>query len=776
MPQDTIRNAATSGSAERVPLRSPGQVMRLRRLGAQHATRLSFMRAMLRRVAGEGWRCTRTIWRIDGKGVGVAVYEAVGPNHTYSLVAFGHDLPPEKRTDRVIAEAWDATFALFDGRPTEADLARLGANVPKQEAGRVSEKELVLLRANRSVRLFEHVISALAEGRQPEAAELDRVGYLMRTTAVYGGGKFGLGDRERYAGRAELAGPFRAEMLAVWLARAFTTDLVEHLAGVRDPARAVPLDRDLRRHLGVGNSTGLGMAPFVVNHPTLFGRWVEARERALARVRSERQTTPQIRDRFLELLARARAYAATWRVEDQGYTQRIARLESDLGRLADAIATGMLDQPDPWNTLYAYAEAHCDLDAQELAVTLVLEPNGQLIDDLADQMAIEESDHFTIDGSMSAGALRSLIRRHYDWALGIDYSEPARQARFWYTSVEKLEPRLGERLEEDGGALEQPLAVGRDVAALSAALGSEPAEAPIAGFLSSHPEHRHAVRRVQASAHHPYQEIRDNIIDAQMSPNDILRCKLAFFGAQRFDPKSDRWLRISLFPYAPFPDEIATSNADDWAFPPLPRPAHPTITVSLNEIDAMAKKAARGAGYAWGLAEEAGRAVRWLESHGLPGLDALNRHLARDRSTGSPLVAGSSLADRAQEIAIGRSLAVAAVSQPLLVLPFAVAAERIAKFDVELAWPGVRLRTSGGEVTLAGRDAALADGPVDLELGRAIGTIDAMPLAERIGGVTVDLDLWRALDQLAVKTYVPASETSRQRAGAGEAMQNIDND
>ncbi len=407
----------------RIGLRPPDQVMRLERLGAAFPTRLSFMRAMLRRVAAEGWRCSRPVWRIDEKGVGVAVYEAAGPEHVYSLVAFGHDLPAEKRTDRVIAEAWDATFALFDGRPTEADLIRLAANVPKQEAGRVSDKEIVLLRANRSVRLFDSVVAALAEGQQPDAAGLDRVGYLMRTTAVYGGGKFGLADRERVAGRPELAGPFRAEMLAVWLARTFTTDLVEHLARVRSPATAVPLDRDLRRRFGVGNATGLGMAPFVVNHPTLFGRWIEARETALARVRSARRATAEAKARFRELLVRAKISAGQWRVDDESYTGLIAGLERDLTALEAFAATGVLDSPDPWDALYRHAETHFGLDAQELLVSLLLEPQGALVDDLADQMASEERRYFTIDGSMSIGALLGLITTDYAWALGADYAK-----------------------------------------------------------------------------------------------------------------------------------------------------------------------------------------------------------------------------------------------------------------------------------------------------------------------------------------------------------------
>ena len=61
---------------------------------------------------------------------------------------------------------------------------------------RFTAREITLSRANRSVRLFDRVVCCLASGRQPEASDLDSVGYLMRTTAVYGNGKFGLADRD----------------------------------------------------------------------------------------------------------------------------------------------------------------------------------------------------------------------------------------------------------------------------------------------------------------------------------------------------------------------------------------------------------------------------------------------------------------------------------------------------------------------------------------------------------------------------------------------------
>ena len=126
------------------------------------------MRTLLRRLVADEWRFKITRFDIDAKGAGVAVYSAAGPNHTYSLIAFANDLPPEKRSDRVIATEWDATFTLYDGVPDDVEVERLRANIPLQEAGRVSERELSMSRANRSVRLWDHVVSALAKGDQPD--------------------------------------------------------------------------------------------------------------------------------------------------------------------------------------------------------------------------------------------------------------------------------------------------------------------------------------------------------------------------------------------------------------------------------------------------------------------------------------------------------------------------------------------------------------------------------------------------------------------------------
>ncbi|NOC45910.1 hypothetical protein [Ruegeria sp. HKCCD7559] len=547
--------------------RDPSTVMRLSRLGSLHQCRLSFMRQLTRRMAEENWSFSRPAFEIDNKGVGHAVYTAQGPDRAYSLVAFAHDLPPDQRSDRVIAEAWDATFTLFDGIPTSEDIDRLSQNVPLQEAGRVSEAELSLSRANRSVRLWAHVVDQLAAGRQPDLEQIYKVGYLMRTTAVYGSGKFGAADREKTAGRAEVSGPFQIEMLSVYLTRAFVRDLVQHMARVKGQDQTAELDPEIARWLGIGNSTGLGMAPFIVNHPVLFNNWIMVREEAISRVRSIDAASEDEAHVFCDVFARCKQSIAWWRSEHPVQMEKLAALNSDLQEIEKYLAKDDLTQDHPWNRLILWSEAALTEEGQELLASLILEPYGALVDGLASCMADTDASAQVIDGTMPVSAVRALIRNSFDWALNLDWAAAENCARAWYVSEEKLEPRLGERFEEPISDYEQPLAPARDATLAFEALQNWPDDAPIAEFLLRHPEHRHSVRRAQISRIAPYGEIRDNTISAQVMPIDMLRAKLSFFGATHFDPRSDRWVRICMYAGAPYPEELNTANADLWVYP-----------------------------------------------------------------------------------------------------------------------------------------------------------------------------------------------------------------
>ena len=548
-------------------MRPPQTVMRLERMGSFHQTRLSFMRSLLRMMGSQRWRFTRPVWRISDKGVGVAVYRAEAPKKTYSLVAFAHDLDPSLRSDRAIATAWDATFTVFDGMPTEEDLERLSSCVPKQEDGRVSDSELSISRANKSVRLFDHVVERLAAGRQPDAGQLDSVGYLMRTTAVYGSAKFGAASRDKIKARPEASRPFHIEMLSVYLIRSFTVDLAEHLAMARSPKVATGIQPGLRRRLGVGNSTGLGMAPYLVNHPQLIHNWVSAREIALARVRSQPSALREKVKSFRNGLSLATASMGNWRTSDGEQTARIAKLRADLDRLNAQVEALDFDGPEPWNKLYEWAAINLGLEAEELLVSLLIEPFGDLVDDLLDSMGANEDAEFRLNGLMTVGELRSILADRYSWATGIDFSQPANCARFWYVSANKAEPRLGERADEpDAYLYEEPLDIARGVSDLSDALAEFEDDGRVSDFLLRCPSFRKLVRRIQIVQRYPYGEVNDNLISESMRPIDLLRCKLSFFGATDFDPRSDRWTRITMFKNAPYPHELDRDDCDNWAY------------------------------------------------------------------------------------------------------------------------------------------------------------------------------------------------------------------
>ena len=158
-----------------VNLRDPNIIMKLSRLGSFHQSKLSFLRSFLNEF--KDWEYKRDLFDLDNKGFGTAVYSFKKKERVYSLVCFANELNENERSDRVIATKWDAAFTLYDGVPKREDIERLKNEVPKQEVGRLSYKELTLSRANKSVRVFDHVVESLSKGHQQKLDLLEHVGY-----------------------------------------------------------------------------------------------------------------------------------------------------------------------------------------------------------------------------------------------------------------------------------------------------------------------------------------------------------------------------------------------------------------------------------------------------------------------------------------------------------------------------------------------------------------------------------------------------------------------
>jgi len=547
-----------------IPLRDPNVVMKLSRLGSFHQSRLSFLRSFLKEF--KDWDYKRDLFELNEKGYGTAVFSFKKKKRVYSLICFANELDENERSDRVIATKWDTAFTLFDGVPTKLDIERLKNEVPKQEIGRLSYKELTLSRANKSVRVFNHVVESLSNGVQPDKELLAKVGYLYRTTAVYGSGKFGLADRFRIKNREEIYGPFRLEMMLVYLVRQFTFDQVNHVAKKRNPKKAVNLDPEICKSLGIGNSTGLGMAPFIVNHPTLLNNWIYAREVSLKKIREIKNASITESNLFKDCLKKSMKNITSWNTESEYQIKKIRYLLKNLNQFILFLENEFdFNKEYPFNKLYQHLEENYQEECVEYVVSMMMEPYENIVAPLIKEMSSEEDKYFNIPTERTVLELKTIIKNKYSEILKIDFKKKENNLNFWFISKNKEEPRLANRFDENGSDLEQPLAVARDIKKLYENLLVFKNNSTIAMFLLSNADLRHVVRRAFIVEKFPYSEIQDNTIGKEIVPIDMLRLKLSFFGALKFDPRSDKWLRICMFQGAPLPEQL--KNYDEhWVY------------------------------------------------------------------------------------------------------------------------------------------------------------------------------------------------------------------
>ena len=558
-------------------MRPASQVMQLNRLGSFHQSRISFMRTLVRRMVQENWQIQSRIFDLDAEGYGTAVYEIKARYGSYSFVLFSHYLDPDRRNDRVIADQWDLTMALCEGRVDDEQLEFLRDNVPKQEAGRVDSRVFVLSRGNRSGRTFDYVVDQLASGQQPDVDVIAEVGYLYRTTAAYGSGKLGMADWEKVRTKhRDFARPFAAEMFTCFMLRHFSLQHADYIAAQRSPTRAVKLDDQIKRYFGIGNSTGLGMAPFLINHPMLINQWIEQRETALARaiVAGEAGIDRAHLDAFSQSTARVIQHLGEISTGDSQQTLSNGLVREELQQLQRWLQTegeNIVASQYSWGELVQYAEQSWHIETQEVINSLLIELYPELVDELEEMMAVEEDQHLI--PQMSLAELQALIEDKYDWALAIDFSQAESQGSFWYRSEEKMEPRLGQTHVDLGMEKQMPLAIGLMVRQCYDQVCAHIQQFPlqdVAHFILEQPDLSGVICRIQTMAQSQYGDIRENLAHSNVLPIHLLRCKLSFFGVSKFDPRSRLWVRNTMFQGAPLVSDFDQPFFDDWQFPIKP--------------------------------------------------------------------------------------------------------------------------------------------------------------------------------------------------------------
>lgn len=567
MATQAILKSISQGFAD-LALRPASQVMQLDRLGAMHQSRLSFMRSLVRKISREQWQISVRHQNLCKDGYGELIYRIQTAHDLFEMVIFSNYLADEERNDRVIAGKWDLTMALVHG-VIEADyLENLRANVPLQEAGRVDARVFVLSRANHSSRNFAYIVDCLAKGEQPDIDKIIKVGYLYRTTAVYGSGKLGMADWDKVKSHyPDFARPFAAEMFVCYMLRSFSLFQAEHIAANKNQAQSCKLAPQIKRYFGIGNSTGLGMAPYLINHPVLFNQWITIKEYAFAAVRKMGVIDADITARFLQLLTRAKINLQETYTEDEWQTQCNANSIKEL----EQVMAKVKQRFDNWQAFFDWLQGACSIQTNELCISIALELYPQLVDYLENNHCVEEV--MQLNATMSCAQLLAIIEDKYAWALAIDFSKQANKSLFWYRSEEKLEPRLGSCNLDVGENKQMALGIGFLVSechqALAAYIHEQPEE-DVASFLVAQPKFRGIVRRIQKMAKLHYGDIQANLLAADILPMHLLRAKLSFFGVSKFDPRSKLWVRNTMFQGAPLLEDIGTHFDDDWFMPLAP--------------------------------------------------------------------------------------------------------------------------------------------------------------------------------------------------------------
>ena len=397
----------------------------------------------------------------------------------------------------------------------------------------------------------------------------------MRSTAFYSNGKFGLADFESFGPEHPFAVPYRPHFLAGWLMREVSLDLVEHCARAINPDAAV-LDEKWRRYFGLGNATGLGMVPYVINHPQVLDAWANLREVPLAVIRG-RSAEPGDADvaRVRELFDRAVTYLSLGGSVDitpfpncAVVAEQVAQVRDLLTEFAEHGTVRGQAVTRIWDVLHAEADA-LSKGCRGAVASILVELTGD-VDELV-EAGLSCDERNPVVPSQRVGDLLDVVNSDYDWIRSFDFEDPSEQHYFWFSSENNEEPRRGRRGVDPGDNVEHSTDIARAITQLRTDLEAADAEMSVARFLLAHPWHRGSVARVQSVHSLNYGEVHTNLLGEAFLPLNVQRLQLSVYGMENFVPQSTDWLRVTLFVGAPRVSDLADGSADDdWIFVSAP--------------------------------------------------------------------------------------------------------------------------------------------------------------------------------------------------------------
>jgi hypothetical protein len=539
------------------------------RLSALPPSRVSAGRALLDRMVAEQWRFERVFFDIDADSNGEALYRVRTGDRVFDFVVYSYAPDHNGRTGRITQRNWDMMAALIDGESTPEERARTRTELPKLYVGRSTRGTLTWSRSNRSFRAFDHAVSALAAGEQPDQRTLWQIGYLMRNTGLDGNGTFGTTSFLAIDDDHPLRHPLHAQLFTAYLMREYAADLVDAMAAHRAP-EAARLSPDVRRMIGIGNGSALGLLFFVNTHPHLIGSWLHARQELILEA-SRIPLVPGGRDARLVLdLARSAAdYYAADPYEYHTFEDPHA-VGADLARAAERLAATLDAGATTGGELLVALDGEIGVEAWEVIAANLLEllPTKRIGTALTEGITPEL---MTSDPRMAIAELRGILDRDYAWAQAIDMDAPGARHYVWYKSADAEEPRRGPAAEVHGGrnwALDLPGEIQR----LAIALDGRPQDEPVGLFLAARPDLRFIVERVQSlralALHSPHM----NMLDREFVPVSIVRfLNSAIHGLHRtVDTVDQRNVLGLIYLGAPTAAEITAGTAAIDPYPQAP--------------------------------------------------------------------------------------------------------------------------------------------------------------------------------------------------------------
>jgi hypothetical protein len=548
-------------------MRGSDECMTPAALNAQKATRLSFTQQLARQMIKERWQFSKERVDFDELGRGRLVYQIDFGKYqaTYIAISFEPPAEPSENLGRRAGAKRDIWGALFVGKASPERIAEEFAVLATRDNKMRAHSDILgWTPGSRSARIFDDVVTALVEGRQPAPEVIRRSGYLIRNGGFIASGRAGTLSYLGIPDDHPLRPPYFADLFGLLMLREVGVDLVNAIAAARSPT-AAKLSEGMATFFGVGNASGQGMCVALQRWPQWFSTWMLVRELCLARAKL--MSEPKGSDRhihLLDLIRRGADYYDSVMPDTEEFMVPHEQIADNLRVIESWVRDD--NQVSNWKDLTARISEHFDRETAEQFNALLIEIYPEFADDVAPYISIGMSVERDYSPEITVADFRSRYLSEYAWELSQDLGLSSTRQHFWYHSIENGEQRRGERVIDPHEHFESFIDHLGMLQRLAAVLSAYPDDTAMGLVVADHPELAFAAARVETMAHRAYKEIHGNLLHKDFSPAHLIRFYLAVLGFETTYPMSIRWVPGVLFQGFPRWQQVMSGAQTDWKF------------------------------------------------------------------------------------------------------------------------------------------------------------------------------------------------------------------